>query len=162
MGSEMCIRDSKITIALRGICLSSQLYGRAKDLCIGLSSDQLSTNNGVDLIISKIHQRDPITVVSDVYRDFTDLITTKRGTSETFRNFESRYAAQISKYNANGNSIQFSEALSALMLLSNSGIDDSQRISILSSVATSNSEDVPDGSETVSYTHLTLPTTPYV
>ena len=89
--------SNKITPVLRGICLSSQLYGRAKDLCIGLSSDQLSADNGVDMILAKIHQRDPITVVSEVYRDFTDLIATRRGANESFRNFESRYTAQVSK-----------------------------------------------------------------
>ena len=49
---------NKISTPLRGICLSAQLFGHAKDLCICLSSVQLSSDDGVDLILNKIHQRD--------------------------------------------------------------------------------------------------------
>ena len=134
--------SNKIGVPLRGICLAAQLFGRAKDLCIGLTSDELSSPNGTKLIVSKIYQRDAISVIAEVYKDFTDLIRIVRGQSESYKNFESRYAAQMSKFNANGNSIQFPEALSALMLLSNAGVDDAQRISILSSVATSSDDNV--------------------
>ena len=109
--------------------------------------------------------------MSEVFKDFTELVITRRGQNEAFKNFESRYAAQLSNFNANGSSVCFPEALAALMLLSNAGVDDSQRISIISSVATSSSDKIEDGSNndayitgirSVSYTHLTLPTTPYV
>ena len=114
---------------------------------MGLTSDQLSSNEGVSLIVSKIYQRDAISVVSEVYRDFNDLVQTRRGQTESYKNFESRFSAQLSKFDSNGSSIRFPEALTALMLLSNSGVDDSQRISIISSVSTATSSDIaPDAS----------------
>ena len=118
---------------------------------MGLTAEQLASSDGVKLIVSTIYQRDPISVVSEVYKDFNDLVFTRRGQNEAFKNFESRYAAQLSKFNANGSSVTFSEALSALMLLSNAGVDDGQRISIISSVATGSSDTIEDGSANDAY-----------
>ena len=143
--------SNKIGIPLRGICLIAQLFGRAKDLCMGLTAEQLASSDGVKLIVSTIYQRDPISVVSEVYKDFNDLVFTRRGQNEAFKNFESRYAAQLSNFNANGSSVTFPEALSALMLLSNAGVDDGQRISIISSVATGSSDTIEDGSANDAY-----------
>ena len=116
-----------------------------------MTADELSSDKGVSLIVNTIYQRDPISVVSEVFKDFTELVITRRGQNEAFKNFESRYAAQLSKFNANGSSVCFPEALAALMLLSNAGVDDSQRISIISSVATSSSDKIEDGSNNDAY-----------
>jgi len=82
-----------------------------------------------------VHQRDPLAVVSDVYQDFTSLLNTKRGSNETFQNFGSRFEAKVAKFNALGDGIKLPEALTAFMLLANSGVDNSQRISVLAASA---------------------------
>ena len=99
-----------------------------------LPQDQIASNDDSHFIVSKIYQREPISVVSEVYRDFTDLILTKRGMSESNKNIESPFGAQLSKFDCNRSSIKFPEELSTLMLLSNSRINDGQRVSVLLSV----------------------------
>ncbi len=44
--------------------------------------------------MNAVHKRDPLAVVSEVYQDFVDLLKTKRGPTEGFKNFESRFEAQ--------------------------------------------------------------------
>lgn len=65
--------NNKIPPNLQAICLKSQLFGRAKDLCSGISNTDLNTENGVDLIVNSIHKRDSLSVVSEAYRTFNQL-----------------------------------------------------------------------------------------
>lgn len=51
----------------------------------------------------------------------------KRATNETFRNFESRFPAQTSRFNSESGSSKIPEALPAFILLANSAVDNSQR-----------------------------------
>jgi len=74
-------------------------------------------------------------VVSDVYQDFNDLLATKRGQNESFKNFESRFEAQVSKFNSHADSSKLPDAITAFMLLANSSVDSSQRISVLASTS---------------------------
>ena len=74
--------SNKISTSLRGICLFAKSFGRAKDLRIGLSSDQLSSDDDVESMLNKIHQRDPILVFTDIYKEFIDLINTIRDSTE--------------------------------------------------------------------------------
>lgn len=70
-----------------------------------------------------LYQRDTLTVVSEVFRDFNFLLSTPISATESLKTFESRFA----KINSNGSSNQRSDSLIALMLLSNSVIENSQR-----------------------------------
>lgn len=56
------------------------------------------------------------------------------------RNFESRFPAQVAKFNSISQTTKLPECLTALMLLSNSNIDDAQRVSVLASASSSDSE----------------------
>jgi len=58
-------------------------------------------------------------------------LKTKRGSSESFIDFESRFEAQISKFNSHSSLARLPDALVAFMLLANSNVDSSQRISVL-------------------------------
>ena len=92
---------AKILPSLQGIMLQSQLFGRARDLCMKISSDIIESDDGPDAIVNEIHKRDALAVVSEVYNDFLELLNTKRGTSESFLNFERRFEAKTSKFNSN-------------------------------------------------------------
>lgn len=129
--------SNKIPLALQAICLKSQLYGRAKDLCSGISSQQLKGNGAVDLLLGTVYQRDALTVVSEAYRAFNALWNTRRGNNESMKNFESRFSAQVAKFNSISTTTKLPECITALMLLSNSAIDDSQRVSVLAAAAPS-------------------------
>ena len=128
--------SNKIPKGLRGIMLHSHLYGRAKDLCKDIPFAKISSNEGVQLICKALHKKDASSVVNTVYTDFMQLLATKRGITETCRNYESRFAASIAKLKSHASSA-LPESLTAFMLLANSNIEDNQRISILAA-ATAN------------------------
>lgn len=56
---------------------------------------------------------------------------------ETFRNYASRFAALMNKFNSNGKSMRLPESAYALLLLSNAYLDDSQLVSVLSAATAS-------------------------
>lgn len=58
-----------------------------------------------------------------------------RGETEPLKNFESRFEAQLSKFNPLGSSVSLPKSISALVLLANLKVDSSQRISILAAAA---------------------------
>ena len=123
--------SNKIPKSLRGIMLHSHLYGRAKDLCKEIPFAEIESDDGVDKICKAVYKQDALTIVSNAYSDFQDLLSTKRGYNENFRNFESRFAAAVAKMKSYS-SQALPESLTAFILLANSNIDVNQRISILS------------------------------
>ncbi len=127
--------SNKILKKLRGNMLHSHLYGRAKYLRQELPFEQISSEDGCDKICKALHKRDALSVVSTVYGDFLNLLSTKRGPNEAFRNFESRFAAAISKFKSHSASA-LPKSLTAFMPLVNSAIESNQRISILAAATT--------------------------
>ena len=127
--------SNKIPKDLQGIMLQSQLYGRARDLCKSIPDETIQSEDGSEAIVNKIYQRDPLAVVSDVYQDFITLLNTKRGNNESFQNFGTRFKAQVSKFSSHCDAVKLPEALTAFMLLANSGVDSTQRISVLAASA---------------------------
>lgn len=56
--------SNKIPSNLRAICLKSQLYRRAKDLCSVISDEELLGDDGVQLISESIYHLDALSVLS--------------------------------------------------------------------------------------------------
>ena len=119
--------------------LHSHLYGSAKGLCEEIPFSVIASDYGVDKICKSLYRKDALAVVSYAYSDFQNLLSTKRGNNESFRNFESLSGAAIAKMKSHI-SKAFPESLTAFMLLSNSNVDANQRISILSSATSNNAE----------------------
>lgn len=80
---------------------------------------------------------DPITVVSTVYGELINLMSTKRNSNESFRDFELRFDAQLSRFNSLATHASLTDSISALMLLANATVDSSQRVSILAAASLS-------------------------
>ena len=80
-------KSNKIPKGLREIMLHSHLYGRAKYLCKDIPFAKINSNEGDDLICKALHKKDALSVVSTVYTDFMQLLATKRGITETCRNY---------------------------------------------------------------------------
>ena len=131
--------SKKIPKSLRGIMLHSHLYGSAKDICKGIPFDEIQSVDGVDKICKSLYEKDALTIVSNAYCDFLNLLMTKQGNHESFRNYESRFAASLAKMESH-DSQALPESVTAFMLLSNSNVDANQRISILSSATSHTSE----------------------
>lgn len=126
---------NKIPATLRAICLKSELYGRAKDICAGIKEDILLTVNGVKNIVDYTLRRDALSVVSEAYRIFNELVNCRRCTSETKNNYESQFAAQIAKFNEIRDIFKLHEGITALMLLKNSAMHYSQLVSVMAATA---------------------------
>lgn len=123
--------SNKIPSELRGIMLQSQLFGRARDLVKKIDDEVIHSPDGAYAIVKAIHKRDALSAVSSVYQDFLRLLGTKRATNESFKNYEARFEAQLSRFHAHSNSCFLPDALTAFMLLANANVDTSQRISVL-------------------------------
>ena len=91
---------NKIPKSLQAVMFRSKIYCQAADLCKRLTDSDLADEAGTQKVLDCVYKRDALAVVSDVYQDFMTLLTMKRGNNESFMNFESRFAAQISKFNA--------------------------------------------------------------
>lgn len=68
------------------------------------------------------------------YHNFLSLLETKYSKTESFKNFESRFSAQMSRYNAHRRSIELSVSILWLLFLNNAILGDSKRVPILSSL----------------------------
>ena len=121
----------KIDPQLQGIVLKSQLFARAADLVKKLSEEDIMGNDGALRIARVIYKTDPLTVLTYSFSKFQSLLNTRRGSIETFRNFESRFDAAVSSFNAASPSAKLSQSLVAFLLLANAAVDDNHRISIL-------------------------------
>lgn len=139
---------NKIPANLQGLMLQSQLYGRARDVCKSLSDADISSAEGAMKIVGTVFQRDPLAVVAGVFRDFSEMISMRRGPNESFQSFESRFSAQVSRFNAHSKESELPEALTAFMLLANANVDSGQKISILASASPSS---VPENPTTTDY-----------
>lgn len=88
---------NKIPHNLHGVILKSKLYGIAADLCKGLSKQDLTAFHDAKEVVECVKKRDALAVISDSYQYFMTLLTTKRGNTESFKIFESRFDSQVSK-----------------------------------------------------------------
>ena len=131
--------SNKIPKSLWGIILLSHLYRRAKDLCKEIPFAEISSADRVRKICKCLCKEDALTVTSNAYNDFQNLSLIKCGNNESFRNFEWWSATAEAKMKSKScNALH--ESLTAFMLLSNSNVDANQRISILSSATSPDTE----------------------
>ena len=126
---------NKIPANLQGLILQSQLYDRALDLVKKVPADKIQSDDGALEVASAIYKQDVLSIVTDTFHRFLDLLRTKQGDSETYKNFENRFDAQVCKLNATCSGSELPSALVSFLLLANSRIDASQRVSILSAAA---------------------------
>lgn len=89
--------SKKIPAKLRGIFLKGQLYGRANDLVWGFEKVVIWSE-----ILDAIFKRDKLSVVTEVNHDLTDLLSSKRKSNESFRNYEARFEEQFAKFHSHG------------------------------------------------------------
>lgn len=119
-------------IRLRGILLKSQLYGRAKVLCANISPSVISSDKGAHIIVAAVQKQDALFVVLEMYHNLFDLLHRKRRPPEMFRSNQTRFLAQMSKFNSHFSKITLPEYILGWLLLYNVSATPSQSISILS------------------------------
>lgn len=108
---------------------------------------------GADAIVNALHKREALALVSDVLEDFLLLLNTKWSQNESFKNFESRFEVQVSKFHSHSDSAKLAEALVALMLLAHSNVDDNQRIFVLAA-SSPRAESLNDSSSTSEFLEI--------
>ena len=120
--------------------LEANVFGRAKDICRKLTQEQLTATDGAQQIVNLLYKRNPLSVLTEIYKDFATLTGLQRGAQESFKEFEMRFDAQFSKYNAHATVTKLNDSVSGMMLLTNSRIDETQRVSVLSAAAPSSNQ----------------------
>ena len=60
--------SNQIPSGLRDICLKSQIYASARDICSSISDEELLTTEGVKSIFDCIYHRDAFPVVREAFR----------------------------------------------------------------------------------------------
>ena len=122
----------KIPSNVQGVFLQSQLYDRAQDIAQKFELDQIEKDDGALRAASVIYKRDVLSVVTDTFRQLISLLQTKQADNDSFKNSETRFDAQVCKLNATCSGAKLPSALLSFMMLANSRIESSQRVSILS------------------------------
>lgn len=118
--------------------LKSKMFGRAYDVCSTISNEMIGYKEGVDDFVSKVHVRVTRSIKDAVYQDFNDLLSIKLKSKESYHKYEPKFTAKIEKIHHHGITLAINQSILAMMLLSESNIDEVKQIQILSS-ATSGS-----------------------
>ena len=92
--------SNKIPQKLQGIVLLSQIYGRATDLVKKVPLEDVEYEDGAMHIARAILKRDRLSVVTDTFHRYLELMRTKQVDNETFKNFETRFDSQVCRFNA--------------------------------------------------------------
>lgn len=126
---------NKIPKGLQGIILKSQLYGRASDLGSTIKDEDLMKEDGVLTLAKAVYKTDSLSKVSTIAENFNALLKCVRGDSEKLINFERRFESYRCKFNDSCGKDVLPDSLVSLMMINNAGIDSSQRIALLTSIA---------------------------
>lgn len=105
------------------------------DVAKKLTSDEIESEDGA-IKASAVHKKDVLSVVTDTFNRFLEVLRTKQGT-ESLKNFETRFDA----LNATRSGSELPSALVSFIFLANSRIDTSQKVPILSAAAPIGSAD---------------------
>lgn len=124
---------NKIITELQGIVLKSRMFGKAADQCAELTKEQLKLKSaeGVQLIVSLVYRIDFMSVISESYDGFSALMHTKRGTNASLKSFETRFSAAVSEFNSFSSTTNLPQCVTSFILLKNSSIEHSKRVSAL-------------------------------
>lgn len=123
----------RATKSVQNFCgvLKSQLFVRPMGLIQAIADDVMACDKGVAAIITTVYKQDALPVVSEVYKDLTDLFALRRGAKEYSQNHKKRSTAQIAKLNAHGGVLALHESMLAMMLFTGSNVDYVQHVQIL-------------------------------
>lgn len=114
-----------------GLCLLSNIFGRAEDLVASIQEVIPRYDDAAKLIVYCIYKGDPLSVVSVVLSVRQKLENTPRGPQESYAAFEGGFQAQLSRFNGLDTRVAIPVCLAELDLLCNENVDINHRISIL-------------------------------
>eukprot|EP00172_Hildenbrandia_rubra_P000308 Plantae.Rhodophyta-Hildenbrandia_rubra.ctg1143.p1 GENE.Plantae.Rhodophyta-Hildenbrandia_rubra.ctg1143~~Plantae.Rhodophyta-Hildenbrandia_rubra.ctg1143.p1 ORF type:complete len:172 (+),score=21.12 Plantae.Rhodophyta-Hildenbrandia_rubra.ctg1143:41-517(+) len=90
----------------RGLALLRALHGEAADLCQNISDEELRSDKGVDIIVSRVLQLSPDTDMQYNSEILDNLATLYRKEGQKIKEFTSLYKIQLEKYQAvNGKNV---------------------------------------------------------
>lgn len=89
------------------------------------------SEEGVQHINNTIYKQNALSALNDVRSYFARLLSILPDTSESLRNYEAKFAAQIAQLIAHGEFIKMHESLRVMTFLSASKIGDTQSVPVL-------------------------------
>lgn len=90
--------------------------------------EDLKSVNIVSLTIGAVYQRDFLSVISEAYDGFLNFLNAKRKESESLKTSKTRFSAAVTKFNSLFETTKLLQYITALMLLSNSDVEHSQKV----------------------------------
>lgn len=119
---------NKIPPKLRGTMLWAHLSGRVKDFAKKIPREILLSEDRSKAFFAALHRSDPLSVVSTVYANYATLFSSRRSDKETYKAFEPRFDASVSRFRSHGDDITIKDSFLALMLLNGARMNENQRI----------------------------------
>lgn len=111
----------------QGIVLKLLSYGQAADQCAKMTKKQLKSEHGVELIVNAVFRRDFMPVISEAYKRFSDLLSTRRGLHESLKSFGACFSPRFAKFNSisDTSKLPMHKRFDAFMLLNIASIEHS-------------------------------------
>lgn len=88
-------------------------------------------DDGAMKIADVIYKKNPLSTITGRFQKFQLVLQTVREDNKSFRNFKSRFDAQVCCYNSTSTKSRLSESLTAFFLISNAGVESNQSVSVL-------------------------------
>lgn len=101
---------------------------------------ELTSVDGLSIITDCLYKRNALSVVSEAFRLFNQLLNTKRFPKESMKNIENRFSAEVTRFNSLSVTTKLPECLTPLLLLSNAHVSGNQRITFLAAATPHNPE----------------------
>lgn len=99
------------------------------------SRDRIQSENGALHIANVLQKRDSLAVLPTVYSYFNIPVNCRSETSDSFGNFETRFASVLSKFNAHSDRLELPQQITVFMLVGGAGITNSHSVSMLAAAA---------------------------
>lgn len=122
----------KLTKDVCGNCLKSQHFWRALNLCKFIEDNFIASDEDVKKIVNVIFMHDWLSISSEVYNNFPNLLNRRRSLNKSYANYVCQFSALIGTLSAQRMSVSHSESLLGMMVLTDTQISDTPRVMILS------------------------------
>lgn len=120
---------NKIAALVQSIVIKFQLYGQAAHQCFEITKERLRSSDSVNFIVHAVYRHDSMPVNSDAIYGFSKLLNICRALKDLLKRFETQFSAAVSWHDSFMSRIKLLQGNISLILLKNTGIKHSQRVS---------------------------------
>lgn len=134
---------TKIPKASRGLCMLSNLYGRAEEYVSTIEQDILASDDATEMIVDGIFRSDAMTMKSFVLSELRSVHWTSRRSDEGYPAFQDRFSTQITRFNGLAPNISIQDSIEVCNFINHNNINASQRINVIPAASTRDTSSPP-------------------